>query len=202
MLKVFYAPKTRGFRVIWLCNELNIPLEVEHIDFSVEWRARPEWRAISPLGKVPILHDGEVKIFESVAMMEYVLARYGQGALQFPAATAEHAEYLQWIWFAEATFARPLGNIVNHSREFPGEQRIDAVVAEMQNRAIAAGEMVADYMQGRKYLVADTFSAADIAMGYTIMLLDAFVGDRFPPGLKEYWQRLSSRPAFVEASQH
>ena len=74
MLKIYHAPMTRGIRVLWLCHELDIPIEVEMIDFAKQWRARPEWRAISPLGKVPVLEDGDVRMFESGAMMDYILA--------------------------------------------------------------------------------------------------------------------------------
>jgi glutathione S-transferase len=199
MLKIYHAPGTRGIRVIWLCHELNLPIEVEMIDFSIEWRSRAEWREISPLGKVPVLFDGATKMFESVAMVEYILAKYADGALQPEPGSAAHAEYLQWHWFAEATFSRPLGEIVNHGREFPGEKRIDAVVAEMANRGVLAGQMVADHMQNRTYLLGETFTAADISMGYTIMLLENFVAEKFPEGLRSYWDRLRERPAFQQA---
>ena len=198
-MKIYHAPGTRGTRVIWLCAELDIPIDIEMIDFSMEWRARPEWRAISPLGKVPVLFDGELKMYESNAMMDYILARYGEGRLQPEPGSPAHAEYLQWHWFAEATFSRPLGEIVNHGREFPGEQRIEVVVQEMQNRAVAAGETVADHLRDRTYLLGDEFSAADISMGYTIMLLENFVPDRFPETLKTYWARLQERPACQQA---
>ena len=166
------------------------------IEFSVEWRARPEWRKISPLGKVPILFDGNTKMYESGAMMDYVLAKYANGALQPQPGSPEHAEYLHWHWFAEATFSRPLGEIVNHGREFPGEHRIDAVVEEMANRGVLAGQMVADHLKDQTYLVGDTFTAADISMGYTVMLLQNFVPEKFPEGLRAYWDWLQARPAF------
>ena len=194
-MKIYHAPGTRGIRVIWLCAELDIPLDVEMIDFSAAWRARPEWREISPLGKVPVLIDDDLKMFESTAMMDYILAKHGNGRLQPEPGTPSHAEYLQWHWFAEATFSRPLGEIVNHGREFPDDKRVDAVVAEMQNRAVAAGQMVADHLSDREFLLGDTFTAADISMGYTIMLLEHFVPDRCPETLSSYWARLSARSA-------
>lgn len=198
-MKIYHAPGTRGIRPIWLCAELEIPIEVEMIDFAMEWRARPEWRAISPLGKVPVLVDGDFKMFESEAMMDYILTKHGNGRLQPEPGTTAHAEYLQWHWYAEATFSRPLGEIVNHGREFPGESRIDVVVEEMQNRAVAAGEMVADHLKDRDYLLGDEFTAADISMGYTVMLLENFVPNRCPETLSQYWARLKERPACQKA---
>ena len=78
---------------------------------------------MNPVGKVPVMTDGDMKMFESCAMMQYVLDRYGDGKLQPAKDNPTYAHYLQWSWFAEATFARPLGEIVNHRREFKPELR-------------------------------------------------------------------------------
>lgn len=126
MIRFYHAPRTRGIRPIWLCEELGIDYEVEMIDFTQEFRVTPQWRKISPLGKVPVMVDtaNDLLMYESCAMVQYLLDRYGNGQLQPQAGTPEHAIYQQWNWFAESTFARPLGEVVNHSREFPGEKKI------------------------------------------------------------------------------
>ena len=98
--------------------------------FSKEYRATAEFRAISPLGKVPVLFDGDIRILESGAMVQYVLERYAPDKLKPANDDPLFASYLQWMWFAEATAARPLGEIVNHTREFPDENRIAPVVDE------------------------------------------------------------------------
>ena len=79
MLKLYHSKGTRGFRVIWLCEELGIEYEVETVDFSKEYRLSPEWLKINPLGKVPSLKDGPLLMSESCAMMQYILDRYGMG---------------------------------------------------------------------------------------------------------------------------
>ena len=79
--------------------------------------------------------DGDLTMFESGAMVQYILDRYGNGALQPQPGTPEHALYLQWSWFAEATFARPLGEIVNHRRVFSEPDQNPAAIAEMQRKA-------------------------------------------------------------------
>ena len=199
MLQIYHVPNTRGTRVIWLCEELDIPYEVTLIDFSATYRATPEWRALSPVGKVPVMTDGDITIFESGAMMDYVHARYGENKLQPAVDDPNYPYYLQWHWFAEATLARPLGEIVNHGREFPGDDRIAEVVDEMGRRAQACLQSVADHMQGRTFLVGETFSAADISMGYSIMLGEMLIPDLFPDGLTDYWQRLQQRPGWQAA---
>ena len=143
--------------------------------------------------------DDNITMFESGAMMDYILERYGNGQLRPSGDPSQLAEYLQWHWFAEATLARPLGEIVNHGRELPAAARIPEVVEEMANRAAICLQAVAAHVKDKQYLVGDVFSAADISMGYSIMLAEMLTPDRMPPGLEGYWQRLKTRPAFVAA---
>ena len=202
MIHFYHAPGTRGIRPIWLCEELGIDYEVEMIEFTPEFRATSEWRKISPLGKVPVLVDtaNDLLMYESSAMVQYLLDRYGNGQLQPIAGTSEHAIYQQWNWFAESTFARPLGEIVNHGREFPGEKRIPTVIAEMQNRGEQCAIAVGDEIGDNTFILGADFSAADINLGYSIMLAERFLPNGLPESVKPYWQRLSSRPAFIRAT--
>ena len=72
-------PATRGVRPIWALEELGIPHDIISVDFSAEYRRTPEWRSINPVGKVPTMTDGELTMMESVAMVQYILDRYGGG---------------------------------------------------------------------------------------------------------------------------
>jgi len=195
MLRIYHVTGTRGTRVIWLCEELGLDYEVETIDFSADYRATPEWRALNPVGKVPVMTDGDVTLFESGAMVEFLLARYAHGRLVPAVAHPDFPVYQQWLWFAEATFARPLGELVNHAREFPGDQQIAEVRNEMAARARVCLEAVADYMAQREFLCSE-FSAADVMMGYTLMLAELLLPDPLPERIMPYWERLGSRPAF------
>ena len=199
MLRIYHAPLTRSLRVIWLCEELDLPLDITPVDFSAAYRATPEWRAISPIGKVPILTDGALRMYESGAMVQYILDRYGNGRLQPQAGTQAHALFLQWCWYAESTLARPLGEIVNHGRAFPGEQRIDRVIEEMKDRATLCLEPIIEATSERPYLLGDAFSAADVMVGYSLMLAHGLMPERIPEALAPYWQRLTERPAYQRA---
>ena len=96
-------------RPLWLCYELGVTVEVVKIDYAATYRDSPEWRAISPAGKVPILEDGELRIFESGAMVEYILDKERDGTLR-PAMDSPHRPiYNQWCWYSEATLSRPMG---------------------------------------------------------------------------------------------
>lgn len=201
MLQIYHVTGTRGMRVIWLCEELQLPYSVTKIDFSAQYRATPEWRALNPVGKVPVMVDGDVTMFESGAMVQYLLDRYAPGKLRPPVEDPGYAHYLQWLWFGEATLSRPLGEIVNHRREFPRDREIPEVIEEMKSRAASALTAVADHMVGRKYLVNDTFTAADIMLGYAVGLGHALIPDRMPEHLQDYWTRLQNRTAYQTASR-
>lgn len=198
MISIYHAPITRSIRVIWTCEELGLDYEVVPVDFSAEYRATPEWRALNPVGKVPVMTDGDLTMFESGAMVQYLLDRYGNHRLQPTPGTPEHAIYLQWCWFGESTFARPLGEIVNHRREFPGNES-EAAIVEMQNRAWLCVEAIDAVVGKQDYLLGDGFSAADIMNGYSLMLTEMLVPRDLPAAVAAYWTRLSSRPGYQAA---
>ena len=135
---------------------------------------------MNPVGKVPVMTAGDMTMFESGAMVQHVLDRHGDGRLEPARGTREHALYLQWSWFAEATFTRPLGEIVNHRREF-GDRAIPEVIEEMEARARMCLDAVDREMRGKDYLVGD-FTAADIMMRVRLALLPASAAGRFAAG--------------------
>ena len=198
MLKIYHAPRTRGFRVVWLCEELGTPYRIVTVDMSPSYRKSAEWRTLNPVGKVPAMTDGELVMFESGAMVQYVLDRYGEGRLQPTPGTAEHATYLQWSWFAEATFSRPLGEIVNHKREF-ADNPSQPVIDEMKSRARLCAQALDAALKGRTWILGDTFSGADIMLGLTLRSYLRGMEEEFPGNVAPYWARLTERPAYKRA---
>lgn len=201
MIRIYHVAGTRSVRVIWLCEELGLPYEKVAVDFSPAYRATPEWRSLNPVGKVPVLVDADVTMFESGAMVEHLLDRYGADRLRPPPGTAERAAYLQWSWFAEATFARPLGEIVNHRREFPGEAVVPAVLEEMTGRAALCLQALDAALADRQYLLGEDFTAADVMMGYSVMLARAL---RIPGAraghVGAYFDAFSRRSGYLAAT--
>ena len=194
MLKIYHVPRTRSVRPIWLCYELAIPFEIEPIDFSPAFRDSPEWRAISPTGKVPALTDGGMTMFESGAMVDYILERYGEGRLHPPPGTAESALHHQWCWFSEATLARPLGLF----RLLRPEGEPIPSVAEHNVRVCL--EAVDQAVSDRDFLLGSEFDAADIMMGYTLQLVaNLKVLDHQYPNAQAYSDRLKGRDACARA---
>ena len=194
MLKIHHVPRTRSLRVIWLCEELGVPYEIVPVDFTPAFRSSPEWRRLSPTGKVPVMEDDGFSMFESGAMVEWVLERYGQGRLRPPLASAESALYLQWSWFAEATFARPLGEIVNHNRAFGETGVSEEALAEMRSRSRLCLKAVDDAIDGKEYITGE-FSAADIMLGYSLYLCERLAPSEECKKASAYWARLQEREA-------
>ena len=198
MLRIHHVPATRGFRIIWLCEELDVPYEIARVDFSRRYRSSAEWRAMNPVGKVPVMTAGDLTMFESGAMVQHVLDRHGRGRLEPTRGSREHALYLQWSWFAEATFTRPLGEIVNHRREF-GDRAIPEVIEEMKVRARLCADALDREMREKDYLVGD-FTAADIMMGYALRsYLRLLPDETLPENAGAYWNRLTARDGYRAA---
>jgi len=195
MLKIFHSAGTRAFRVIWVCEELGVPYEIVPVDFSPANRASPEWRAMNPVGKVPVMTDGDMKMFESCAMMQYVLDRYGGGRLQPAPSDPTYPHYLQWCWFAEATFARPLGEMVNHRREFKPE--LDDVIAEMKRRATLSINALDGALSDRPYLLGEDMSAADLSNCYVMRGYRRAVTDELPTNVQAFFNRMTARTSYA-----
>ena len=199
MIKIYHAKGTRGLRVMWLCEELNIDYEIQNVDFSKEFRFSEQWLKINPLGKLPSLRDGDILLFESCAMIQYILDKYGGGKLQPSPSTTSYAYFLQWLWFSEATFARPIGEIVNHRREFPDEQEIPEVVQEMQSRIYKCLDALNEALEGKDFILGKNFTAADISLGYSLLIAQNRIDKEFPEKVDKYWGNISSRRAFITA---
>ena len=88
MIKVYFASKTRAVRIIWLLEELNLPYELHRLNFSPKDLKSEEYRKVHPLGRVPVFEDGEILIYESGAIIDYILTKYRNGGLK-PTAIAE-----------------------------------------------------------------------------------------------------------------
>ena len=200
MLTIYHVPGTRSLRVVWLCEELGVPYERRAVDFSPEYRASPEWRRLNPVGKVPVMVDGEGALFESGAMVEHLLDKHGEGRLRPATGSRDHALYLQWSWFAESTYARPLGEIVNHRRAFEKAAWSAPAMEEMAGRARLCTQALDDHLADRDYVVTE-FTAADVMMGYTVYLVWALevAQDGEFPNVDAYYRRLSERTAFQRA---
>jgi glutathione S-transferase len=195
MITLYHSPRTRSVRVLWLLEELGLPYELKAVPFTQDSLKSPEYLKLNPFGKVPALTDGDLTMFESGAIVEYLLERYGQGRLAPPVGSVERGAFLQWVHFAEATLMPPLGAMAQHMIFLPEADRIPAVVVDSQTKVMAMLTAVAAALGDKTYILGTTFSAADIMLGYSLLLTKWFgmLGDF--PTLQAYLARLEERPA-------
>ena len=192
MIKVYASGGARSRRVIWALEEAGAPYEVVALQFPPRVH-HPEYLKINPTGAIPAISDGGMSLTESLAICEYVARKHGSDLIVAP----EHPEYynyLQLVYFGEATLAPPLSwarrfashpTGVSDAREKFGERLefLDAALAD-----------------GREYLVAGRLTLADISVGYTLGLSELFgLHDTLPPVVVAYEDRLKARPAYQRA---
>jgi glutathione S-transferase len=141
-----------------------------------------------------VLTDGELTMFESGAMVDYILDRYGDGRLRPAVGTAARAICQQWCWFSEATLLRPLG--LSALQRDPSER----VVAAALTKAREAIAVVDAALAGRPYMLGEAFTSADIMMGYALALLEHLkLLDGAHEQAAAYLSRLKTRDAFQRA---
>jgi len=199
MIRLYFAPRTRSVRVLWLLLELELPHELVHVEFKPP--ARRFFTQDTPTGKLPTLEDGDVTLCESGAIVEYLLERYGEGRLAPAIGTPGRAAFLQWLHYAESTAFPPLGIVVWLTRYRQDPSELAALVADARERARSSFDYLERELGDRPYLVGDDFSAADIMMGFTLVAAQVVgVLGQDHPRLIAYLGRLAARPAFQQAA--
>jgi len=198
MLKLYHCNGARSARAVWLLYELGVPVDVVELGFSMESLRTPEYLAISPLGRVPCLVDGEVTLFESGAICQYLCETYDDGSLYRVPGDPERNEWLQWLHYAE-TVAVHGASLVQQQVFIAPEQR-SAVVAKLESRRLQKSFEVLDaHLRDRDYLLASGFTAVDTAVCYSVHLGRQMTKLPQMPALDGYYERCAVRPAFRRA---
>ena len=199
MLKLHFAPQSRAGRILWLLEELALPYELNAMAFHPKDLKSDEHRNRHPLGRIPVLDDGDVSIYESGAIVEYVLARHKEGGLKPSVESPMFPEYLQWFHYCEGMVMPPINTIVVQTILLPPDRRDEKVLGQAQRLLTKALEPVNDALAGRDYLIGD-FSGADIMLGHACFMSQrsGCVTDEMTH-LLAYIARIAARPAFDKA---
>lgn len=200
-MKLSYAPQSRAVRVAWLLEELGIDYEVEPYTLGDPALRSPQYRARHPMGRVPLLEDGDVTIFESGAIIQYVLARHGGGRLVPDVAAPEFPVYLQWFHYTEGMIMPPINQIVVETILLPPDRRSEAHAKRNTKLLSQMLEAVERHMEGRDFIAGD-FSGADIMTGHAVIMSGRLGADISAfQNLQAYAARLEARPAFQRAER-
>ena len=197
-MKLYFASGTRAERTAWLLNELELDYDMEVYKLGDKAMRSPEFLAVNPNGRVPVLDDGDIRISESAAIAQYLLARYGNGRLEPAVDSPEYPVYLQWLHFAEGMMMGPIGNYVVEKILLPPERSSEAHAKRAVKLVGNLLKSVDAHLEGRDYLAGE-FSAADMLTGHAC-IVSARLGVDYgaTPNVQAYVERLKARPALAK----
>jgi glutathione S-transferase len=210
MIIVHHLNNSRSQRVLWLLEELGVPYEVKHYERDAQTMlAPPELLAVHPLGKSPVITDGDKTIAETGAIVEYIIDTYGAGRLIPPAGTPERLRYTYWLHYAEGSAMTPLLLKLVFTAlpaRAPGLLRglVKAIAGKAQSGFIDPQlKTHIDYWNAElskaAWFAGPEFTAADIAMSFPLEAAVARAGAASRPKVKAFLDAIHARPAYRRA---
>ena len=188
-MKLYWCPKTRAVRVVWMLEELGVPYERVLIDIrDATAKANPAFRAVSPMGKVPALEDGATRLWDSGAICAYLADQYPKAGLAPPIGSADRGAYLQWLLYTNAVIEPAMaekftGTAVSAAAH--GWGSFDLMLSVLRE-GVARGQ----------WILGERFSAADVLLGTSCNFMRQFKILDNEPTLFAYADRCMARPAF------
>ena len=199
MLTLHFSSNSRAQRVLWLLEELQLEYNLNKIKFHPSELKSDEHRKRHPLGRVPVLEDEEITIYESGAIVEYLIARHSNGELKPEVSDPAFPNYLQWFHYCEGMIMPPMNTIVVHTLILPEERRNEEVLRQAKNLLTKALLPVNKLLEKNKYLI-DKFSGVDFMLGHSLYMSNKLkcVSDEMI-NIKNYLSLINEREAFQKA---
>jgi glutathione S-transferase len=199
MLILYHCMSARSFRALWALEELGLPYELKMLPFPPRVMA-PEYLAVNPLGTIPTLLDGTMRMTESAAICQYLVTRYGPTPLAVDPTEEDYGPYLNWLHFGEATLTFPQTIVLRYSQLEREERRLPQAAEDYTRWFFGRLRGIEAAIAQRDMLCGGRFTVADISVGYAFMLAE-YVGlaKKFPEAIVNYWQRLREREGFRRA---
>ena len=212
MITVHHLNNSRSQRVLWLLEELGLPYEIKKYQRDAKTMlAPPELTQVHPLGKSPVITDGDITVAETGAIIEYVLERYGKGRLVPPTWSPERLRWRYWLHFAEGSAMPPLliKLIFERIKVTPMPFFAKPIAKGICNKVLAAMvepnlKRQLDFMEAElgksEWFAGAEFSAADIQMSFPLEAAAQRAGlDASRPKLMAFLKRIHARPAYKKA---
>jgi glutathione S-transferase/3-isopropylmalate dehydratase len=188
----------RGFRVVWLLEEMGLPYRLRDVDLLAGVEDDAEFLAINPAGFIPAIRDGDVTMVESIAIMEYLAARYGPTALAPGAQDAAFPAYQQFLHLGEAGLAASI-YFVSGARHIAPESERENWSARQAMGVFTTRLTLVTRQLEPAYMAGDVFTAADISVGYALELARKSVGVVLGDVEQAYMTRLRDREGYQRA---
>jgi glutathione S-transferase len=192
MMKLYGFGPTRSLRALWSLKELGLEFEFIPVNLQAGEHKRPEFLALNPAGKVPVLVDGDLVLTESAAIVLYLAEKYPEKKLM-PKDLQQRAQVYRWIMFAMTELEQPLWRMAKHTFLYPEHKRLPQDIELAREDFLAMATVLERHMQGRQFIVGNHITAADCVTAYLMdwanehHLLDG------SPNLKAYLQRMYER---------
>ena len=212
MIIVHHLNNSRSQRVLWLLEELGVPYEIKKYERDAKTMlAPPELQKVHPLGKSPVITDGDVTVAESGAIIEYLVERYGNGRLAPAIGTLERLRWRYWMHFAEGSAMPPLllklifDKVASSPMPFFVKPIARGISNKVQSMMVTPNlKRQLDFMEGElsksDWFVGNEFSAADVQMSFPIEAAAQRAGlDASRPKLMNWLKRIHARPAYKRA---
>ena len=194
MLTLHHLNDSRSQRILWLLEELGTPYEIRRYQRDATTRlAPPELTAVHPLGKSPVITDGEITIAESGAIIDYLIRRHGQGEMMPAPGSADYEAYNEWLHYSEGSAMLPLMlNLYVGRLKQAGAPLHPRIDSEMANHL----GYIDGALKGREFFVGSSLSGADIQMSFVAEMAKVFDKLGPYPSLAGWLARMHARPAF------
>ena len=202
MLTVHHLGKSQSERIVWLCEELGIPYELKcYTRDSVTMLAPPDYKALHPIGSAPVITDGDLVLAESGAIVDYIIAKYGNGRLVLRADDPDFAQFLYWFHFANGTLQAGMGRLMLLNRLKLTDD--NPMLAAIRARVDRAFDLVDARVRDVEYLAGSSFTTADIMAVFSLTTMRYFQPYDLArcPNVVKYLGRVSARPAYRRAME-
>lgn len=199
MIELYHCADARSFRALWALEELELPYTLHLLPFPPRVR-QPAYLDTNPLGTIPLLVDGETRMTESAAIVQYLATCYGPGDLAVAADAPDYGAWLNWLHFGEATLTFPQTIVLRYRMLEPEARRLPQAADDYAQWFHSRLRHVERALAVRDWLVAGRFTMADISVGYALLLAKSLrIDNGFPPNVAAYWSRLTAREGFARA---
>jgi glutathione S-transferase len=202
MLTVHHLGKSQSERIVWLCEELEIPYELKRYTRDpVTMLAPPEYKALHPIGAAPVITDGDLVLAESGAIVDYIMAKYGHGRLALRPDDPGFAQFLYWFHFANGTLQAGMGRLMILNRLKLAED--NPMLLATRARVDRAFDLVDARVGTAEYLAGKVFTTADIMIGFSLTTMRYFQPYDLSrcPNVVKYLGRIGERAAYRRAME-
>ena len=199
-MKLYGCPNSRSLRAAWALEEAAAEYEYVLVDLFKGAARTPEFLTLNPAGKLPVLVDGELKLTESAAIINYVGDKFPASGL-VPRETAARADCLRWMFFAATELEQPLWTIAKHRFALPKDKRIAGIEDTARWEFAGAAKLLDDALGERAFICGDAFTGADILLVHTLAWARSAKIPLESARLTAYMDLLLTRPALTRARQ-